>query len=118
MKAKISKTDIISIAIVAIVLSAAIYLMVQYVLLPSPDQYILLPSPDQNEECAWYDITYLHISGQQLTKRAYLSKEGIRIRIGLCDGKYVAYDASSSSTICGSVVIWGATDILKYAQIE
>jgi hypothetical protein len=103
-KREITATDFGVILAVAISLSALIYLCWQYILLPVP----------KNEFC-WYEIKYIHVSGQELTKKAYCD----------CDGFHHWHEGSKYKIemeipfVNGeSVKIQGATDILSVQKVK
>ena len=101
---EMTKVDFMTVGIVGIILSASIWLFWQYVLLPTP-----------SDEHCWYEIKYLHVSGQDRIKKVYCDCDGfnhwhqgskykIEMEVPFANGK--------------SVKIQGATDILSVQKIE
>lgn len=100
----LTKIDLITIAIVAVCISALIWMVYKYALMPEPS----------TEQC-WYEVKYIHVSGRELTKKVYATCEGfhhwyesdkykIEMSIPFVDGYTVS--------------IQGATDILSVAKIK
>lgn len=99
-----TKTDLTTVVTVAIIISALIYLIWQYVILPMP-----------TDKFCWYEIKYMHMSGKELVKKAYCD----------CDGFHHWYESSQYKIEMAipfvngeSVKIQGATDILSVQKLK
>lgn len=101
---KMTKIDFITVGIVAICISALIYMVQQYVILPTPT----------NEFC-WYEIKYLHVSGKELVKKAYCDCNGFH---HWHEGSRYKIEMEVPFVNGESVKIQGATDILSVQKIK
>lgn len=75
---------------------------------------------EENTELAWYEVNYIHISGERMTKRLYLDAGGINLEVGFCNGSYFIFDdAHQDKHDCNARrLIYGATDIISFQKIK
>ncbi len=101
---KITTADLIIIVMVGMCISASIYVVYQYAILPEP----------KNDFC-WYEIKYLHVSGQERTKKAYCDCQGFH---HWYEGSKYKIEMEIPFANGESVKIQGATDILSVQKLK
>lgn len=75
---------------------------------------------EEQVEYAWYEVKYIHLSGETKIKHLSLDAEGINLEVGFCNGSYFIFDDAHDDKHDCNVrrLIYGATDIISFQKIK